>query len=209
MAGLSDTLSRVRRSYLRHRRLLTAGFAAVAVLCLGHVVAPGSPARTAEVVAAHDLEAGSVLGSGDLRVVRTDPQAVPAHAATETTALTGRTVAAPMRAGEPFTDQRLVGQSLVRGYPGDVVAAPVRVQDAAAVSLLRVGDRIDVYSASGDPSRPADRIVAGAYVVTMPAPDPRADARGGALVVLAVTEPEAARLAQAGAVASLSVSLLG
>jgi hypothetical protein len=43
----------------------------------------------------------------------------------------------------------------------------------------------------------------------MPAPDPRADARGGALVVLAVTEPEAARLAQAGAVASLSVSLLG
>jgi Flp pilus assembly protein CpaB len=209
MASLPDTLSRVRRSYLRHRRLLTAGFAAVAVLCLGHVLAPGSPARTAEVVATHDLEAGSVLGSGDLRVVRTDPQAVPAHAATETAALTGRTVAAPMRAGEPFTDQRLVGRSLVRGYPGDVVAAPVRVQDAAAVSLLRVGDRIDVYSASGDPSRPADRIVAGAYVVTMPAPDPRADARGGALVVLAVTEPEAARLAQAAADASLSVSLLG
>jgi Flp pilus assembly protein CpaB len=209
MAGLSDTLSRVRRSYLRHRRLLTAGFAAVAVLCLGHVVAPGSPVRTAEVVAAHDLAAGSVLGSGDLRVVRTDPHALPAHAATETAPLTGRTVAAPMRAGEPFTDQRLVGRSLVRGYPGEVVAAPVRVQDAEAVSLLRVGDRIDVYSATGDPDRPADRVVAGAYVVTMPAPDPRADARGGALVVLAVTESEAARLAQAGAVASLSVSLLG
>jgi Flp pilus assembly protein CpaB len=209
MAGLSDTLSRVRRSYLRHRRLLTAGFAAVAVLCLGHVVAPGSPVRTAEVVAAHDLAAGSVLGSGDLRVVRTDPHALPAHAATETAPLTGRTVAAPMRAGEPFTDQRLVGRSLVRGYPGEVVAAPVRVQDAEAVSLLRVGDRIDVYSATGDSDRPADRVVAGAYVVTMPAPDPRADARGGALVVLAVTESEAARLAQAGAVASLSVSLLG
>jgi Flp pilus assembly protein CpaB len=209
MAGLSDTLNRVRRWYLRHRRLLTAGFAAVAVLSLGHVVAPGSPARTAEVVAAHDLEAGSVLGSGDVRVVRTDPHAVPAHAATETAALNGRIVAAPMRAGEPFTDQRLVGRSLVRGYPGDVVAAPIRVQDAESVSLLRVGDRIDVYSASGDPSRSADRVVAGAYVVTMPAPDPRSDARGGALVVLAVTEPEAARLAQAGAAASLSVSLLG
>jgi Flp pilus assembly protein CpaB len=209
MAGLSDTLSRVRRAYLRRRRLLTAGLAAVAVLCLGHVVTPGSPARTAEVVAAHDLEAGSVLGPGDLRVVRSDPHGVPAHAATEATSLTGRTVAAPMRAGEPFTDRRLVGRSLVRGYPGDVVAAPIRIQDAEAVSLLRVGDRIDVYSATGDPDRPADRVVAGAYVVTMPTPDPRAETRGGALVVLAVTEPEAARLAQAGAVASLSVSLLG
>jgi Flp pilus assembly protein CpaB len=209
MAGFSDTLSRVRRSYLRYRRLLTAGFAAVAVLALGHVVAPGSPARTAEVVAAHDLAAGSVLGSGDLRVVRAEPDAVPTHAATESAALTGRTVAAPMRAGEPFTDQRLVGRSLVRGYPGDVVAAPIRIQDAEAVSLLRVGDRIDVYSASGDSSRPAECVVSGAYVVTMPAPDPRADTRGGALVVLAVTRPEAARLAQAGAVAALSVSLLG
>jgi Flp pilus assembly protein CpaB len=209
MAGLSDSLSRVRRSYLRHRRLVTAGFAAVAVLCFGHVVAPGSPARTAEVVAAHDLEAGRVLSRGDLRVVHSDPHAVPAHAATETAFLTGRTVAAPMRAGEPFTDRRLVGRSLVRGYPADVVAAPIRIQDAEAVSLLRVGDRIDVYSATGDPSRPADRVVAGAYVVTMPAPDPRADTRGGALVVLAVTELEAARLAQAGAVASLSVVLLG
>jgi pilus assembly protein CpaB len=209
MAGLSDTLRRVRRSYLRHRRLLTASFAAVAVLCLGHVMAPGSPARSAEIVAAHDLEAGSVLGPDDLRVVRSDPHALPAHAVDETTSLTGRMVAAPMRAGEPFTDRRLVGRSLVHGYPGDVVAAPIRIQDAEAVSLLRVGDRIDVYSATGDPSRPADRVVAGAYVVTMPAPDPRADTRGGALVVLAVTEPEAARLAQAGAVASLSVVLLG
>jgi Flp pilus assembly protein CpaB len=208
MAGLSDTLSRVRRWYLRHRRLLTATLAAVAVVSFGHVVAPGSPPHAVMVVAAHDLAAGSVLGPADLRLVGTDPHSLPAHAATEATSLTGRTVAAPMRAGEPFTDQRLVGRPLVSGYPG-AVAAPIRVSDADAVSLLRVGDRIDVYAASGDRSGPAERVVSGAYVVTTPAADPQADGREGALVVLAVTQPQAARLAQAGAVTALSVSLRG
>jgi Flp pilus assembly protein CpaB len=207
MAGLSDTFDRVRRWYLRHRRLLSAGFAAVAVVAFGHVLAPDPPARTVMVVAAHDLPTGSILGSADLRTVRTDPQSVPTHAATAAGALTGRTVAAPMRAGEPFTDQRLVGPRLMSGYPGSPVAAPVRVPDAEAVSLLHVGDRVDVYSATGDSRGLAERVVAGAYVVSMPAPQPQADSREGALVVLAVTSLQAARLAQAGAVTSLSVSL--
>jgi Flp pilus assembly protein CpaB len=209
MADLSDALHRARRSYLRHRRLVTAGTAAVAVFSLVHVVAPSSPPRVPMVVAAHDLLAGSVLGSGDVRVVRIDPQLVPSAAVSSAGALTGRTVAAPMRAGEAFTDQRLVGRSLVRGYGRGVVAAPVRVADAAAVSLLRVGDRIDVYSAGGTTAAPAERVVSDAAVVSLPRPDASAVGRDGALVVLAVTESDAARLAQAGGLTQLSVSLRG
>lgn len=209
MADLSDALSRVRRSYLRHRRLVTAGFVALAVVAFAHVVAPSAPSSAPLIVAAHDIPAGSVIGTADLRLERADPDLVPSGAATTVEALAGRTVAAPMRAGEPFTDRRVVGRALVGGYPGDVVAAPVRIQDAQAVSLLRVGDRIDVYSASGDQRLPAERVVSDVYVITLPAPDLQAGSREGALVVLAVTDTEAARLAQAGAVTQLSVSLRG
>jgi Flp pilus assembly protein CpaB len=209
MADLLPLTHRLRRSYLRHRRLATAAFAAVAVVSIAHIVAPGVPPTAPLVVAAHDLSAGDVLGPADIRVVRTEPELVPAGADTSVTRLPGRMVAAPMRSGEPFTDRRLVGRALIGGYPGDVVATPVRIQDAEAVSLLRVGDRIDVYSATGEPGAPAERVVTGAYVVTLPRPDLGTGGREGAMVVLAVTPTEAARLAQAGAVTQLSVSLRG
>jgi pilus assembly protein CpaB len=209
MADLSRVISRVRRRFLRHRRLVTAGFAAVAVVSIVHVVAPRPPPSAPLAVAAHDLSAGAVLGAGDVRLVRTDPDLVPSAADTTVAALPGRIVAAPMRAGEPFTDRRLVGRALVDGYSGDVVAAPVRIQDAQAVSLLRVGDRVDVYAATGDQRAPAERVVSAAVVVTLPPTDPQADSREGALVVLAVSDTEAARLAQAGAVTQLSLTLRG
>jgi Flp pilus assembly protein CpaB len=208
MADLSPVINRLRRSYLRHRRLAAAALAGVAVVAIVHVVAPAPPPRARLAVAAHDLSAGVVLGAGDIRVVRTDPALVPAGADGSGAGLAGRRVAGPMRSGEPFTDRRLVGRALVGGYPGDVVAAPVRIQDAEAVTLLRVGDRVDVYAANGEQAAPADRVVSGSYVVTIPPPDPTTGGREGALVVLAVTPIEAARLAQAGALTQLSVSLL-
>ena len=57
----------------------------------------------------------------------------------------GRTLAAPLREGEPVTDVRVVAEGLLAGYPS-LVAAPVRIADAGAVRLLRVGDRVDVVA---------------------------------------------------------------
>lgn len=94
------------------------------------------------------------------------------------------------------------------------VSAPVRIADAAAVRLLRPGDRVDVIAAEQTVRGATARVVArGALVTRVPEPldAPAGDAGpvsdAGALVVLSVPRSTAARLAGAGAAARLSVTL--
>ncbi|MFD7132828.1 RcpC/CpaB family pilus assembly protein [Streptomyces sp. NPDC059894] len=109
---------------------------------------------------------------------------------------------------------------------GEVVEAPVRISDAATVRLLRPGDRVDVIAtertATAGGARVEARVVARRALVTrVPEPD-AADGSaagpgvgagvvdgggGGALVVLSVPRPTAARLVGAGATAGLAVTL--
>ncbi|EGX60505.1 hypothetical protein SZN_07712, partial [Streptomyces zinciresistens K42] len=87
------------------------------------------------------------------------------------------------------------------------VSAPVRVADAAAAGLLRPGDRVDVIAArEGARGEAAEVVARGARVTEVPGP-PDASAQDGALVVLSVPRPTAARLAGAGATARLAVTL--
>ncbi|MGW2045114.1 RcpC/CpaB family pilus assembly protein [Streptomyces sp. NPDC001858] len=96
------------------------------------------------------------------------------------------------------------------------VTAPVRIADAATVRLLRPGDRVDVIAVEESPSGGvggAARVVARGALVTE-VPEPLDDsgvsldtADGGALVVLSVPRPTAARLAGASATARLAVTL--
>jgi pilus assembly protein CpaB len=203
---LPSYVRRARRGFLRHRRLIASALAAAAVFCLVRVLAPPAPDLDAVVVAAHDLSSGTVIGPGDVMTVQMPPDVVPAGAFRATSAALGASVAAPMRSGEPLTDRRVLGTELIDGYPTGTVASPVRIQDADVVSLLKSGDRIDLYASTGD-SGPANRIVAGAVVVMLPkAVD---DQGAGALVVLAVSSLQAAEIAQASATAALSVSLRG
>jgi hypothetical protein len=86
----------------------------------------------------------------------------------------------------------------------DVVRAPVRIADAAAVRLLRPGDRVDVLAGA--------RVVArSAPVVGVPdaaAAGTGADGDGdGALIVLAVSRPTAAALSGAAVSSPLGVAL--
>ncbi len=157
------------------------------------------------VVAARDLAGGAVIGAGDVRTVEVAPDVVPTGAL-DAQAAVGASVTAPMRAGEPLTDRRVLGAALIAGYPAGTVASPVRIEDADVVALLRPGDRIDLYAATGD-SGPATRVVANAVVVMLPRVG--TDTGSGALVVVAVTATEAAEIAQASAASVLSVSLRG
>ncbi|MGA5896460.1 hypothetical protein [Streptomyces venetus] len=96
-----------------------------------------------------------------------------------------------------------------RGAGGAVgaVTAPVRIADAAAVRLLRPGDRVDVIAAAETVAGGDARVVArGARVTKVPEPEEGA-ADGGALVVLSVPRATAARLAGASATARLAVTL--
>lgn len=102
------------------------------------------------------------------------------------------------------------------------VSAPVRIADAAAVRLLRPGDRVDVVAAgagagSGDGRGSGGQdgrvVAAGARVSSVPDSAESAESAGeaasagGALVVLSVPRETAARLAGAGATSRLAVTL--
>ena len=200
----------LRRAVSRHRRMLAALLLAAAVLAGLGAVAPQRPELSAVIVAAHDLGAGQVLGSGDLAVVGVPLDLRPDGALADPATLAGRSVAAPVRKGEPITDVRLVGPGLLTGSAG-LVAAPVRLADAAAVALVRPGDLVDVLAAAGtDPtgqayaSSVAQLVATRARVLALPRSSDASPA-DGALVLLAVSPETALALAGAAATARLSL----
>ena len=148
----------LRRHVLARRRPLAAACAAVAVL-VGLRVGAGPPPPTVAVpVAARDLSAGSVVGSADLTTAAFAPGTEPSGLADDPV---GRVLAAPVGAGEPVTDVRLVGAGLAEAH-ADLIVVPVRLPDAGVVALLRLGDRIDLLAAdpgSGEATPVADDVL--------------------------------------------------
>ena len=183
---------------LAHRRLLAALLAAVAVLAALRAVEPPPTPSVPVLVAAHDLPAGQRLEAGDLTVVHVAPEHRPRRAVAEPVAL-GRTLAAPLGAGEPVSDLRLVSEGLLDTAPG-TAAVPVRVPDAGVVALLAVGDVVDVLATA--PRDGAARTVApAARVLALPAavtePAAASSPPPGRLVVLGVPTGTAGTLAAA------------
>jgi Flp pilus assembly protein CpaB len=207
MTSFALLRGRVRRAVLGRRRLLAAGFAAIAVAAaLRTVTGPPSP-TTQVLTAARDLPSGRVLRPGDLRSAEFAPESVPSGVL-GAGQLIGRTTASPLRSGEPVTDVRLVRGSLLDGYPG-LVAAPVRIGDAEAVRLLRVGDRIDLLAA--DPQGAAAEVIAtDVPIIALPGAQrssdfPSSDGTGGALIVVAMTAETALRVAESGVSSFISM----
>ncbi len=194
---------RFRLRVLRHRRLLAAALAALAVAAgLQAVVAP-TPPGVRVAVAARDLPGGTVLTERDLTEVSFSEGSVPDGLAGETT---GRTLAAPLRRGEPVTDLRLVGPGLAAGHPG-LTAVPIRLPDPAMAALLTVGDHIDLVAA--DPQGTAAQVIArGVPVLALPSEQPGAQGSlSGRLIVVGATEAVALDLAAAQVASFLSVSI--
>ncbi|MPY41204.1 hypothetical protein FNH04_15185 [Streptomyces phyllanthi] len=108
-------------------------------------------------------------------------------------------------AAEPAQERRRAVEGGAEGA-AEMVAAPVRIADSAAVRLLRPGDRVDVIAAEESVRGGHDaRVVArGARVTRVPT---ASAGESGALVVLSVPRPTAARLAGAGATSRLAVTL--
>jgi Flp pilus assembly protein CpaB len=180
--------------------------AATAVLA-GVRAAEAPPEPTVPVVVAReDLPGGSAVTVADLEVRALSPDDAPEGTATRPEEVEGRLLAAPVRRGEPVTDVRLVAPGLLDGYPG-LVAAPVRVADAAVVGLLEVGDRVDLVATN--PEDAAARVVVrAAPVVALPAPGPQdTGPLTGRLLVVAVDAESALDLAGASVRSVLSVLL--
>jgi hypothetical protein len=89
-----------------------------------------------------------------------------------------------------------------------MVAAPVRVADAGAVALVRVGYRVDVLAPDPTGRLPPAVAVTAAQVVAVPQPDDEIGmSASGALVVLAVTPAEAQTLARHAVLGPLVLTL--
>lgn len=189
---LRRRLRRLRRALLRHRRPLAAGLAGLAVAsALQASAAPTEPAVPV-LVAAHDLAPGTTLTAGDLTTGAFRPGGVPQGTVRLQDAV-GRRVVGPVRAGEPLTDVRLLDDALLSRYPG-ASAVPVRLGDADAAALLRVGDRVTLLAADPQASGPAVAVAEDAPVLALPRPRREHTAMsGGALVVLAL-DPGTARI---------------
>lgn len=163
-------LEEVRRAVSRHRRLLAAGLAAAGVAAGLAALEPDPPATEPVLTAARDLPAGTRLRASDLRTMPYPAEVRPAGAYESAAGLTGQVLAAPVRRGEPVTDLRVLGPSLLQTYAGPepraersgagraseprgsggseaVVAAPVRVADAGVLAYVRIGSRVDVLAA--------------------------------------------------------------
>ena len=188
-----------RRAVLRRRRGLAAACCAVAVGSGVYAVAPPRPVTVPVTTAARDLPSGTVLGADDLATTAFRPASVPSALAADPM---GRTLAAPVRRGEPLTDLRLVRPGLADGYPG-LRAMPVRLPDPGAVALLRVGDRIDLIAVDPEGGSAAS-LAAGVPVLALPGAGPDTDigpsgpvGLPGALVVLGVSAEQAHGVAAA------------
>lgn len=185
----------VRRTVLARRRLLAALLTAGAVAAGLHVAAGPPPPTVAVTTAARDLPAGTVLGADDVREVDVSPDTVPAGVVDDAT---GRTLAAPLRSGEPVTDVRLVGAALASAHP-DLAAMPVRLPDSGSAGLLEAGDRIDLVAT--DPQAGGSRVVAyDALVLAVPGGSGEAETGSvtGAVVLLGV-DPSAVPAVSEGA----------
>ncbi len=207
--GLRRALDGVRRTVVLHRRPLAVVLAVVSVLT-GVRAASAPPVPTVDVVvAARDLPGGAPLTGADLERRSLPAPGAPRGTTSEAAELVGRTLAAPLREGEPVTDVRVVAEGLLAGYP-TLVAAPVRIADAGAVRLLRVGDRVDVVTTDPADGR-AEVATEAAPVLALPrgrrGGEGSATLTGGALVVLAVPRSTAVALAGSSATDLLSVLL--
>lgn len=170
--GLRRRWRSVRRAVLARRRPLAAACAAVAVLAGLRATAAPPPETVTVPVAVRDLPAGATLSQDDLAPAGFAPGTAPAGLAEDPV---GRVLAAPLRAGEPVTDVRLVGPDLAAAQPG-LAALPVRLPDAGVVGLLHAGDRVDLVAT--DPAAGTGEVIAS-DVLVLAVPAAAAGTAGG------------------------------
>jgi pilus assembly protein CpaB len=209
--------ARAWRLVRRHRRLVAAGLLAVAAGLTVEAVEAEAPSGVPVTVAARDLPAGQVLSASDLTSVVLAEAAVP-DGTLAAPQLDGRALASPARRGEPLTDARLAGRGQLVATPPGTVAVPVPVSDPTTLSMLGRGDAVRVIAgstvgdgldvASGDPARV---LVQRAVVLATPETASTGllgSGEGAGSLVLAMSTPDAVKIADATERRYLGVVLL-
>jgi pilus assembly protein CpaB len=207
MHRLYVALSRFVRTVGWHRRLLAAGLAAGAVALALQAAEPKPAPTVPAIAAARELRGGMTLTPEDLLVVDVPPDLVPAGALARIDDAAGRLLSGPMHAGELVSDLRLVGPGLLTGWGEGLVATPVRIADPGVLTLVRPGDRIDLYATPVSALGPTAVVAAQVPVLAVPVSAEQGALAEGALLVVAATPRQAGLLAEAAVTSRLSVVL--
>jgi pilus assembly protein CpaB len=172
------------------------------------------------VLAAHDLEIGSVLKEEDVRTAEWS-SAIPAGAATKTQDLVGRGVTAKMMDKEPVLESRLApkgaGGGLAATIPPGMRAVAIRVNEVVGVAGFVVpGMRVDVLISGNKPGGSASlgtvtRTLLQNLEVLSAGQDFKKDAEGKPVVVqvvnLLVTPEQAEQLSLASSQTAVQLVL--
>lgn len=195
------------------RRLLAAGLLVVALMLTmidGEAArAPAGEPTAPAIVAGRDLPPGHVLSAADLAVQDWPVPLLPRGALSPGEEPLGRVLSAALAAGDPVTDLRLLGPGLYDTLDPGLRAVPVRLTDAGVSALLRPGDRIDLYAVDAGPGADGvdgQLVAADALVLGVPRSEDGVIGEG-AIVVVAVSRSDAARLVGAAYSRSLAATL--
>lgn len=194
------------------RTLLLRRAAAAVLVGLAAVLAltPGRGPSTDNtvVVAARDLTPGTVLEASEVALRALPAQLVPDGTARTPTAVLGRTLAAPVRRGEPLTDVRLTGSELARTVTPnpDTVSVPLRLADPAVAALLHPGATVDVVTIGERRDEPVV-LARGARVLAVLEAGNRTGEHEGRLVLVALDPVAATRVAAASISQTLTVTV--
>lgn len=166
----------------------------------------GSSVDAVVVVAARDLAPGTVVGSHEVMLRELPARGVPDGAARSPAVVVGRTLAAPVRRGEPLTDVRLIGSDLIRAVSPDpgTVSVPLRLADPGVAALLRPGVTVDVVTISERQGEPVV-LAHGARVLAVLESGARTGDRDGRLVLVALDPAGATRVAATSISQNLTV----
>jgi Flp pilus assembly protein CpaB len=189
------------------RRAAAAALVGLAVV-LALVPARGTATTDLVVVAARDLTPGTVLAAGDLTLHELPEQGVPDGASRDPVTVLNRTVAAPVRRGEPLTDVRLAGPELARAIAMDpgTVSVPLRLADSGVAALLHPGATVDVVT-TGERQDETVVLARGARILAVLDAGARATERDGSLVLAALDPVAATRVAAASISQTLAVTV--
>jgi pilus assembly protein CpaB len=154
---------------MERRRLLLVGAVALALATfvsfgifsiLKRAIAASHDDGTAVVVAAMDLNVGSLLQEKDLRLVKLPPGNLPTGVFHQTSEVVGRGVIVPMSQNEPVLSSKIAAENGGAGLPSIIQsgmrAVSVKVNDVVSVAGFVVpGTRVDVLL-TGNPSKESE-----------------------------------------------------
>ncbi|CAB4337929.1 unannotated protein [freshwater metagenome] len=150
---------------VRYRRSVSAILAGLGVVIIMSSLAPKPGVEV--LVASKDLPAGRKLTANDFASGQINKNQLWSTVISSPDQLVGKTLARPLAINQPISESDLVGSALLAGLPANYVAISLPVHSSTNFSLLSLGAKVDIYTASTDGLNTGVLVAARAIVLSM------------------------------------------